>query len=120
MKRSAILSLALLCIAAAVANAQVKEDFVPAPNVQPGKQYPQVNSERCVRVRVAAPDAKSVKLDIGGFGSSVLRPILKDVPVVNTILPEPTEADEYVGERGLGRTRTRNPCRGSSQRSGRV
>ena len=66
MKESAILSLALLCIAAAVANAQVKEDFVPAPNVQPGKQYPQVNSERCVRVRIAAPDAKSVKLDIGG------------------------------------------------------
>ncbi|MBO4916745.1 MAG: esterase [Bacteroidales bacterium] len=66
MKRSTILISALLCIAAAVANAQVKEDFVPAPNVQPGKQYPQVNSEGCVRVRVAAPDAKSVKLDIGG------------------------------------------------------
>lgn len=28
-----------------------------------------------------------VKLDIGGFGSSVLAPILKDVPVVNRILP---------------------------------
>lgn len=28
-----------------------------------------------------------VKLDIGGFGSSVLKPILKDVPVVNLILP---------------------------------
>ena len=28
-----------------------------------------------------------VKLDIGGFGSSVLTPILKDVPVVNRILP---------------------------------
>lgn len=28
-----------------------------------------------------------VKLDIGGFGSSVLQPILKDVPVVNRILP---------------------------------
>lgn len=60
-----ILSTAL-CITAVSANAQVKEDFVPAPNVQPGKQYPQVNSERCVRVRVVAPDAKSVKLDIGG------------------------------------------------------
>ena len=29
-----------------------------------------------------------VKLDVGGFGSNVLRPILKDVPVVNMILPE--------------------------------
>ena len=28
-----------------------------------------------------------VKLDIGGFGSTVLAPILKDVPVVNKILP---------------------------------
>ncbi len=28
-----------------------------------------------------------IKLDVGGFGSSVLTPILKDVPVVNRILP---------------------------------
>ncbi|MBO4408199.1 MAG: hypothetical protein IK138_05705 [Lachnospiraceae bacterium] len=39
-----------------------------------------------------------IKLDIGGFGSSVLRPILKDVPVINKILPEPTEMEEYMGE----------------------
>ena len=54
---------AVLCVSA---QAQVKEDFVPSPNNQPGKQYPMVNSERCVRVRVEAPDAQSVKLDIGG------------------------------------------------------
>lgn len=29
-----------------------------------------------------------IKLDVGGFGSGVLRPILKDIPVVNLILPE--------------------------------
>lgn len=28
-----------------------------------------------------------IKLDVGGFGSSVLTPMLKDVPVVNKILP---------------------------------
>ncbi len=33
-----------------------------------------------------------IKLDIGGFGSGVLRPILKDVPVVNRILPEVGDA----------------------------
>ncbi len=33
-----------------------------------------------------------IKLDIGGFGSGVLRPILKDVPVVNMILPEAGDA----------------------------
>lgn len=38
-----------------------------------------------------------VKLDIGGFGSSVLTPILKDVPVVNRILP------------GVSLTETSNP-----------
>ena len=63
MKRIFFFLAASLCVCA---NAQVKEDFVPSPNNQPGKQYPMVNSERCVRVRVEAPDAQSVKLDIGG------------------------------------------------------
>lgn len=39
-----------------------------------------------------------IKLDIGGFGSGVLYPILKDVPGVNKILPEVVETEEYVGE----------------------
>lgn len=29
-----------------------------------------------------------IKMDVGGFGSTVLRPLLKDVPVVNMILPD--------------------------------
>lgn len=56
----------VFCLMAAIASAQVKEDFVPAPNAQQGKQYPQVNSERRLRVKVSAPDAKYVQLDIGG------------------------------------------------------
>ena len=32
-----------------------------------------------------------IKLDIGGFGSNVLRPVLKDVPVLNMILPEASD-----------------------------
>lgn len=32
-----------------------------------------------------------VKLDFGGFGSNVLTPVLKDVPVINKILPASTE-----------------------------
>ena len=66
MKRLITFVCVAFCIAAATAGAQVKEDFVPAPNAQQGKQYPQVNSERCVRVKVNAPDAKYVQLDIGG------------------------------------------------------
>lgn len=34
-----------------------------------------------------------IKLDVGGFGSGVLTPILKDVPVINKILPEPKAED---------------------------
>lgn len=39
-----------------------------------------------------------IKWDVGGFGSSVLYPILKDVPYVNMILPEvadPEKEDPY-------------------------
>ena len=44
----------------------VKEDFVPAVTNQEGKQYPMVNSQRMVRAQITAPNALSVKLDIGG------------------------------------------------------
>lgn len=39
-----------------------------------------------------------VKLDVGGVGSNVLKPLLKNVPVLSRILPEeklPQEPDEY-------------------------
>ena len=29
-----------------------------------------------------------IKCDVGGFGSKVLRPVLKDIPVINKILPD--------------------------------
>lgn len=32
-----------------------------------------------------------IKLDVGGFGSGVLRPILKDVPIIRMILPDVTD-----------------------------
>lgn len=35
-----------------------------------------------------------IKFDVGGFGSGVMRPVLKDVPVVNKILPEPSEEEK--------------------------
>lgn len=37
-----------------------------------------------------------VKLDIGGFGSQVLAPVLKNVPVVNKILPDETTGNVTV------------------------
>ncbi|MBQ7065647.1 MAG: hypothetical protein IJN92_02395 [Lachnospiraceae bacterium] len=47
-----------------------------------------------------------VKLDVGGFGSNVLTPILKDVPVINKILPvsgetETEDEGEYDGYTSL-------------------
>ncbi len=38
------------------------EDFKPASSNQPGKQYPQVNSERRARFRIVAPKAQSVRV----------------------------------------------------------
>lgn len=35
-----------------------------------------------------------VRLDVGGFGSTVLHPLLKDVPYVNRILPEVKEESD--------------------------
>ena len=40
-----------------------------------------------------------IKMNVGGFGQDVLRPIIKDVPGVNKILPEPTE-EEIAAETG--------------------
>ncbi|MDE5907579.1 MAG: hypothetical protein K2H52_02345 [Lachnospiraceae bacterium] len=39
-----------------------------------------------------------VKLDFGGFGSNILTPILKDVPVLNMILPSDKEVVVQEGE----------------------
>jgi enterochelin esterase-like enzyme len=49
----------------AQSSAQVIEDFKPSSVNQPGKDYPQVNSEGRVRVQISVPDAKLVQLDIG-------------------------------------------------------
>lgn len=38
-----------------------------------------------------------VKMDVGGFGSTVLKPLLEDVPYVNRILPE-TDEMEFAAE----------------------
>ncbi len=35
-----------------------------------------------------------IKFDVGGLGSEVLRPVLKDIPVINRILPKVSEEQE--------------------------
>ena len=39
-----------------------------------------------------------IKLDVGGFGSGVLRPVFKDIPVIKEILPPPSD-EEVAKER---------------------
>ncbi len=51
----------------------VIEDFKPSAANQPGKDYPQVNSEGRVRVQITAPEAKKVQLDIGAVKYDLTR-----------------------------------------------
>ncbi len=53
---------------------KVVEDFKPSSVNQPGKLYPQVNSEGRVRVQISAPEAHKVQLDI----SAVKYDLVKD------------------------------------------
>lgn len=39
-----------------------------------------------------------IKMDVGGFGSNVLAPVISDVPVLNKILPKSTETEVEDGE----------------------
>ncbi len=52
----------------------VVEDFKPSVVNQPGRQFPQVNSEGRVRVQISAPEAHKVQLDI----SAVKYDLVKD------------------------------------------
>lgn len=61
-----------LCIAQAPAT--IIEDFKPSSVNQPGKEFPQVNSEGRVRVQISAPEAHKVQLDI----SAVKYDLVKD------------------------------------------
>src|SRR6187549_2603628 len=65
-----LIAVAALLLTSQLGSAQTNppalEDFKPSALNQPGKPYPQVNSERRVRARLAAPQAQSVALDIGG------------------------------------------------------
>ena len=43
-----------------------------------------------------------IKMDVGGFGSNVLTPIFKDVPVVNMLLPSETTTETAKKEEAYG------------------
>jgi len=68
------------------AKAPPTEDFKPSALNQKGKEYPAVNSQGRIRVRVVAPDAQSVAFDIG----AVKYPLTKgaDGAWVGTSIPQ--------------------------------
>ncbi len=69
MKNQILIILTVVLMISEICSAQsqtkIVEDFKPSTANQPGKEYPQVNSEGRVRVRIKAPEAKKVQLDIG-------------------------------------------------------
>ena len=76
-KRILIIGFALL-LSNAIGFAQsdkvkVVEDFLPSSVNQLGKQFPQVNSEHCVRASISAPLANKVQFDIGGVKYDMLK-----------------------------------------------
>ena len=74
--KTTILSVTLLAGLSAMAqtNQPVVEDFKPSTLNQPGQEYPQVNSQRYARFRIAAPQAQgvTVSLGLGGRGGTKL------------------------------------------------
>lgn len=54
-------------------NEEVIDDFKPSEVNQPGKAFPQVNSEGRVRAQISAPEAKMVQLDIGGVKYNMVK-----------------------------------------------
>jgi enterochelin esterase family protein len=78
MKKQVLIILLVVLLTGGVCSAQsqtsVVEDFKPSSVNQPGKEFPQVNSEGRVRVQISAPEAHKVQLDI----SAVKYDLVKD------------------------------------------
>ncbi|TDS14312.1 enterochelin esterase-like enzyme [Maribacter caenipelagi] len=75
MRHYKIALLSFLCLGTTIALGQaVKEDFKPSTKNQPGKEYPQVNSQGYARFKIEAPAADSVRvsLGLGGRGGTKL------------------------------------------------
>ena len=56
---------------------EIKEDFKPSSLNQPGKEYPQVNSQGYARFKVEAPQAQSIVVSLGLGGAKGGTPLTK-------------------------------------------
>src|SRR5512140_651164 len=67
MRITCILAAAAMLLPGGAGVAQtVTEDFKPSTLNQPGREYPQVNSQGYARFRIEAPEARSVIVSLGG------------------------------------------------------
>jgi len=82
MKKHLITIVLLLALTGSLCFAQtnqttVIEDFKPSSLNQPGKEYPQVNSQGYARFRIEAPQAQSVVVSLGLGGAKGGTPLTK-------------------------------------------
>ncbi|HDZ15159.1 hypothetical protein LCGC14_1160340 [marine sediment metagenome] len=63
---SILLLISLFVCAFCYAQSDTNDGYQPSVTNQPGKEFPQVNTEGQVRAQILAPDATDVRLDIGG------------------------------------------------------
>jgi enterochelin esterase-like enzyme len=93
MKRYMIVLVLLLALSGSFCLAQtdqptITEDFKPSILNQPGQQYPQVNSQGYVRLRIVAPLAQSVSVSLGGRGGTPLTRAADSTWIGTTARPE--------------------------------
>ena len=82
MKKYSIVLALFLALSATLCLAQtdkpaITEDFKPSTLNQPGKEYPQVNSQGYARFRIEAPQAESVVVSLGLGGTKGGTPLAK-------------------------------------------
>lgn len=83
MKRLITLFIACIAVLFSFGQAQttpteIKEDFKPSTLNQPGKEYPQVNSQGYARFLIEAPEAQSVVVSLGLGGTRGGTPLAKN------------------------------------------
>ena len=82
MKKYSLILLAFLSILGFQSYAQtsqptITEDFKPSSLNQPGKEFPQVNSQGYARFKIQAPQAQSVVVSLGLGGTKGGTPLTK-------------------------------------------
>jgi enterochelin esterase-like enzyme len=93
MKQRRIVLAVMLAFSGSLCLAQtdqpsIAEDFKPSTLNQPGQQYPQVNSQGYVRLRIVAPLAQSVSVSLGGRVGTPLTKAADSTWIGTTARPE--------------------------------